>query len=252
MYHQYSEGDGHQSQDSSKHLWAQPALMFSLTNTQSWAEESAASPAGEIKLQALERRMGRGRGSGTPCVGKALDPEFPPSLDEVGSQQNYSAGRRGAVAWTPCASLVAHRARWGGKLGGRDTGNRPRGQPQARKDKGVLGRGSTQQKGHLWQVQPCSPRPARGILEPERVKERAAAQGPRRSGLGLLPPPRELSCDHCAPRSAPPPPGGFLGCLEPMDAGVVPIAGGSSASKPPLCPSLGKSLDLFMPQFPGL
>lgn len=47
--------------------------------------------------------MRGGRGSGTPLrVGKALDPEFLPSLVEEGSQQNYSAGRRGAILKPGC------------------------------------------------------------------------------------------------------------------------------------------------------
>lgn len=151
-------------------------------------------------------------------VGKALDPEFPPS-DEVGSQQNYSARRRGAVAWTPCASQWL-RGPGGGPAWQEGHGEQAKGAApgpsQWRSSPGQKGQRGSGQGLHPAKRAPLAGPAPRYPLSPtplpRGVKERAAAQGPRRSGLGLLPAPRELSCGHSAPRSAPPPPGGFLGC----------------------------------------
>lgn len=112
--------------------------------------------------------MGRGRGSGIPCAWAKpwTQSSRPQTRWEV--SRIILPGEEGLWPGHPVRPSGSE-GLVGGQHGRRDTGNRPRGQPQAllngaapqaRKDKGGLGRGSTQQKGHLWQVQlPATPSP---------------------------------------------------------------------------------------------
>lgn len=133
----------------------------------------------------------------------------------------------------------------GNQPGWRDTENTARKQPQGLLNDSAsfpgwkgwrgLGRGSTQQRRHLWLVQgPHTSIPESGHGEETGWLPRA----PLRSGLGLLPSstgaqPQPLCSPGCClihPCSLSGTHGG------PVVAGVVPTAGDGSTSHTPLCP----------------
>lgn len=106
---------------------------------------------------------------------------------------------------------------------------------QAGKDGGGLGRGSTQQRSHLWLVQSLHASvPESGHGEGGGWLPRA----PLRSGLGLLPSstgaqPQPLCSPGCCLTHSCSLSGTHGG---PVVAGVVPTAGDGSTSHTPLCP----------------
>lgn len=128
---------------------------------------------------------------------------------------------------------------------------------QARKDKAGLGRGSTQQKGHLWLMQPPSaplsppPPPARGIQEPERNEGESGCPGPSEKWAGSAPSSAATTLLPALPR---PLLEAFWDSLEPSGLWSCSYSRRRLCltPPPPMCPSMGKSLSLFMPQFPGL